>query len=190
MKALMNAHVDQERHVMFQQSAGNVRKKLVDLIGEVEEFMKEKADEVFVNIKRDYRVGLGGHDVQNDGDILPRTQRAVRKEIQRILDGAEEAFMIALDLQLEENDGRKDDSERGDMDIEGPCDGSDDNAHKEKLDLSPGTKVKPPGHVVSREGAHMVSNAASEREAVASGAYMDEDSYISSSPRVSKLESG
>ena len=131
MKALMHAHVNQERHVMFQKSAGNVRKKLVDLIGEVEEFMKEKADEVFVNIKRDYRVGLGGHDVQNDGDILPRTQRAVRKEIKRILDGAEEAFIIALNLEIEENDGGKDDSERGDMDVEGPCDGSDDNAHRE-----------------------------------------------------------
>lgn len=190
MKALMNAHVDQERHVMFQQSAGNVRKKLVGLIGEVEELMKEKADEVFVNVKRDYRVGLGGHDVQKDGNILPRTQRAVRNEIQRILDGAEEAFMIALNLELEEKDGRKDDSDRVDMDIEGSCDGSDDNAHKEELDLSPRTKVKSPGQIVSMEGAHMVNNAASGREAVAGGAYPDEDSYISSSPRASRLESG
>ena len=184
MKALMNAHVDQERHVMFQQSAINVMEKLVNLIGEVEEFMKEKADEVFVNIKRDYRVGLGGHDVRQDGDILPRTQRAVRKEIKRILDGAEEAFMNALDMKIEDDDTGKDDSERGNMDMEGPGGGRDDNAHKEGLDVSPRTKVTPPGQVVSRKGAHMVNGAASGREGAAGDAYMDNDSYISN------LESG
>lgn len=117
MKALMNTHVDQERHVMFRHSAENVRKKLVALIAEVEELMKDKADEVFVNIKRDYRVGLGGHDVRKDGDILPRTQRTLRKEIKRILDGAEEAFRNAIGLEIEKDDEEKNDSEKGDMDI-------------------------------------------------------------------------
>lgn len=104
MKALMNTHVAQERHVMFQQSAENVRNKLVDLVRQVEELMMDKADEVFVSIERDYRVGLGGHDVQGDGEMLPRNQRAVRKEIKRILDGAEEAFMNAVGLEREEDD--------------------------------------------------------------------------------------
>lgn len=189
MKALMNSHVDQERHVMFQVSADDVRKKLVALIAEVEELMKDKADEVFVNIKRDYRVGLGGYDVRKDGDILPRRQRTLHKEIKRILDGAEEAFMNALDVRIEEDDRGKDDSERGNMYIERPRGGSDDDAPKEELDLSPRTNVTPRGQVVSREGAHMVC-AASGREAVARDAYMGEDSNLSSSPRVSKLESG
>lgn len=186
----MNAHVEQERHVMFQQSAINVTEKLINLIGEVEELMKEKADEIFVNIKRDYRVGLGGHDMRQDGNILPRTQRAVRKEIQRIIEGAEEAFRNALDLKIVEDDGGKDDSERGNMDMEGPGGGRDDNAHKEGLDVSPRTKVTPLEQAVSRMVAHVVNNAASGREGAAADAYMDEDSCISTSPRASNLESG
>ena len=189
MKALMNSHVNQERHVMFQHSAENVRKKLVALIAEVEELMKDKADEVFVNIKRDYRVGLGGYDVRQDGDILPRTQRTLRKEIKCILNGAEEAFMGALDVRVEEDDGGKDDSEGGNMDIERLHGGSEDNGPKEELDLSPRMNVTLRGQVVSREGAHMIS-AASGPEAAACNAYMDEDSYLSSSPRVSKMMSG
>ena len=136
MKVLMNTHVAQERHVMFQQSAENVRNKLVDLVREVEELMKDKADEVFVSIKRDYRVGLGGHDVQRDGEILPRTQRAVRKEIKRILNGAEEAFMNAVGLEMEDGGG-KEDSDRGDMDVEEPCGGIDCNALREESNLPP-----------------------------------------------------
>ncbi len=128
----MNDHVAQERHVMFQQSAENVREQLVDLVGKVEELMKDKADEVFVNIKRDYRVGLGGNDVQTDSEILPRTQRAVRKEIKRILDRVEEAFMNAEGLKVEEDDEGKEDSEREDMDLEGSCSGSDDKVKKEE----------------------------------------------------------
>ena len=190
MKALMNAHVEQERHVMFQQSAKNVTEKLVGLIGEVEELMKEKADEVFVNIKRDYRVGLGGHDMRQNGGILPRTQRAVRKEIKRILDGAEDVFMKALDLKIVEDDKGKDDSERGNMDMEGPSGGRDDNAHKEDLDVLPRTKMTPLEQAVSRMVAHVVNNAASGREVAAADAYMDEDSCISTSPRASNLESG
>ena len=189
MKILMNDHVAQERHVMFQQSAENVREQLVDMVGEVEELMKDKADEVFVSIKRDYRVCLGGHDVQKDGEILPRMQRAVRKEVKRILDGAEEAFMIALGLKVEEDDGEKEDLERWDMDVEGSCGGNDDKAEKEASNLPLKTDVTPPGQVVDSEGAHMLDTAASGREALAGGAYIDEDSDIPSTPGTSGLES-
>ena len=177
MKALMNTHVNQERHVMFQHSAESVKKKLVALIEEVEELMKDKADEVFVNIKRDYRVGLGGYDVRKYGDILPRTQHTLRKEIQCILDGAEAALMNTLDVKIEEDDVGKAGSEEGNVGIERPHGGSDDNAPKEELDLSPRTTVTPRGQIVSRGGAHMVSAASGQ------------DSNLSSSPRVSKLES-
>ena len=189
MKTLMNNHVAQERHVMFQQSAENVRKKLVDLISDVEELMKDKADQVFANIERDYRVGLGGHDVQRDGELLPRTQRVGRKEIKRILGGVEEAFMNAVGLKIEEDDGGKEDSDIGDMDVEGPCGESDDKALKEEPNLPLKTNVTPPGQVVDKEGAQMLNTAASGREAVAGGAYVDEDHDMPSSPSVSGLES-
>lgn len=178
MKALMHNHVAQERHVMFQQSAENVREKLIDLVREVEELMKDKADEVFVSIKRDYRVGLGGHDVQRDGEILPRTQRVARKDIKRILDGAEEAIMNAVGLKMEDDEG-KEVSDRGDTDIERPCGGSDDKVLKEESNLPLETNVTPPEQVVGKEGAQIFKSAHVE----------DEDSDIPSSPKGLDLES-
>ena len=189
MKALMNTHVAQERHVMFQQSAENVRNKLLDLVRETEELMKDKADEAFISIKRDYRIGLGGHDVQRDGELLPRTQRAVRKEIKRILDGAEEAFMNAVGLEREEDDGGKEDTDRGDMDVEGPCGGGDDKALKEESKPSRKTNATPPGQVADKEGAQLLDSAASARKAVAGGSYVEEDLDMPSSPRGFEWES-
>ena len=185
----MNTHVAQERHVMFQQSAENVRNKLVDLVREVEELMKDKADEVFINIKRDYRVALGGHDVQRDGEMLPRTQRAVRKEIKHILDGAEEAFMIAVGLERKEDDRGKEDSDRGAMDVEGPCDGSDDKALKEESNLSPKMNTTPPKQVADKESAQILDTTASAREAIAGSASVKENFDMPSSTRGLKLES-
>ena len=184
----MNTHVAQERHVMFQESAENVRNKLVDLVREVEELMKNKADEVFINIKRDYRVALGGHDVQRDGEMLPRTQRIVRKEIKHILDGVEEAFMIAVGIETKEDDRGKEDPDGGDMDVEGLCDGSDDEALKEESNLSPKTNTTLPGQVADIEGAQTLDTAASAREAVAGGASTKESSDMPSSTRGLKLE--
>ena len=185
----MNTHLAQERHVMFQQSAENVRNKLLDLVREVEELMKDKADEVFISIKRDYRVALGGHDVQRDGEMFPRTQRAVRKEIKHILDGVEEAFMIALGLERKEDDRGKKDPDRGDMDVEGSCDGSDDKALREESNFSPKTNTMPPGQFADKEGAQTLDTAASAREAVTSGAFVKEKFDMSSSTKGLKLES-
>ena len=184
----MNTHVAQERHIMFQRCAENVRNKLVELVREVEELMKDKADEVFISIKRDYRVALGGHGVQGDGEMLPRTQRVVRKEIKHILDGVEEAFMIAVGLERKEDDIGKEDPHRGDMDVEGSSNGSDDEALKEESNLSPKTNATMPGQVADTEGAQTLDTAASAREALAGGAYIKEDYDMPSSTRGLKLE--
>ena len=104
MKAAMNSHVAQERHVMFQQSADNVKERLASLVKEVADLMDDKADEVYLSIKRDYRAVLEGGDVQQDGEILPRDQRLARKEVKRILDMVEKIFMKVVGLEVEEDD--------------------------------------------------------------------------------------
>ena len=105
----MNSHVAQERHTMFQESADNVRRMLIDMVKDVGAMMDDKADEVFVHMKRDYRAVLGGGEVQQDGEILPKTQRLARKEIMCILDGVEKKYMKVAGLEVEEEEKDQDD---------------------------------------------------------------------------------
>ena len=101
MKAAMNAHVDQERHVMFQESGDEVRKRLQNLVRRVEESMSNRVDEVFLAMRRDYRSVLGGgEDVQNQ--VLPKAQRLMRKEVMRTIEGVESIFMKVMDGETDE----------------------------------------------------------------------------------------
>ena len=142
----MNSHVLQERQVMFQESADNVRRMLDSMVKEVGAMMDEKADEVFVHIERDYRAVLGGGDVQQDGKILPKTQRLVRKEVMRIIDGVEKVFMRVAGLMVEENEDDQDgeegesvgDSEGGDVNEEGA--GGNNDYAAVKREASPSSK--------------------------------------------------
>ena len=142
----MNSHVLQERQKMFQESADNVRRMLDSMVKEVGAIIDEKADEVFVQIKRDYRAVLGGGDVQQDGEILPKTQRLVRKEVMRIIDGVEKVFMRVAGLMVEENEDDQDgeggesvsDSEGGDGNEEGA--GGNNNYAAVKREASPSSQ--------------------------------------------------
>ena len=101
MKAAMNAHVDQERHVMFQESADEVQKRLQMLVRSVEETMSNRVDEVFLAMRRDYRSVLGvGEDVQ--GQVLPKVQRLMRKEVMGIIEGVENIFTKVMDGEVDE----------------------------------------------------------------------------------------
>lgn len=75
------------------------------------------------------------------------------------------------------------------MDFEGPCGGSDDQALREESNLSRKTNATLPGQVADKEGAQMLDTAASAREAVACGAYVEEDFDMPSSTKGLKLES-
>lgn len=90
----MHAHVDQERHVMFQQSADEAQRRLMEMIEEVIMTMSDRMDEVFVAMRRDYRSVLGGGDTQ--GEMLPKSQRLLRKQVIATLDGVEKLFKTAL----------------------------------------------------------------------------------------------
>lgn len=90
----MNAHVDQERHVMFQQSADEADRRLIEMVRDARETMSDRMDEVFVAMRRDYRSVLGGGDSQ--GEVLPKPQRLLRKEVMTTLDEVEKLFKVAL----------------------------------------------------------------------------------------------
>ena len=106
MKNALNGHVDRERHTMFQASADNVRHRLDGMIETVQEAMSMKTDEVFTQVKRDYRSVLGGGDPSQAGQVLPREQRLVRKEVMKIIRGVEDSF-TKISEDKRENEGAK-----------------------------------------------------------------------------------
>lgn len=108
MKAAMNSHVAYERHTMFQESADNVSNRLKSMIQNVEVLMSDKTDEVFTLMKRDYRSIIGGGDVPQDGQILPRDQRLLRKDIMKVIKGVEKAFMRVAGLSVDDEEDEED----------------------------------------------------------------------------------
>ena len=120
MKAAMNSHVAQERHTMFQSSADNVRSRLSVMLKELDVSMNDKADEVYIAMRRDYNSVLGGGEVPQSGEILPKTQRLVRKEMMRIIGGVERLFQKIAGLEVKDEDDEdekvapiNDDEDRG-----------------------------------------------------------------------------
>ncbi|KAL9124079.1 MAG: hypothetical protein Q9217_006557 [Psora testacea] len=116
MKAVMNSHVAHKRHAIFQDSVNHVKKLLNDLLQDVETMMADKTDEVFVQMKRDYRSVLGGGEVSQCGEVLPRVQRQVRKEVMQIVEGVEKMMSRVVGIEVEEAP----DEDKGD---EEPADG-------------------------------------------------------------------
>ena len=124
MKAALNSHVEQQRHVMFQRSADEVRNLLQRMVKDVQKTMDEKADEVFVAVRRDYRSVLGGNDLPQ-GELLPKAQRLMRKEIMSKIDRVENTFKRVAGLKVEddeEDEGNSDAAEDVDPPGPGPTD--------------------------------------------------------------------
>ena len=113
MKGRMNSHVAHHRLTMFQESADEVRRQLQLLVSEAEEMLSEKIDEVFFQVKRDYRAVLGGGDQPKEGEILPKLQRQARKETMRSIESAEKMMrrVVGLEVDAEEDEAA---SEEGD----------------------------------------------------------------------------
>lgn len=99
---IMNTHVDHERRVMFGESAEAAQKRLEALVRQVEAMMSERVMEVFVAMRRDYRSVLGGAE-ETQGELLPKAQRLMRKEVIRILADIERMFTDVLDGKMGEN---------------------------------------------------------------------------------------
>lgn len=98
----MNAHVDHQRRIMFVESAEAAQKRLEALVKQVEAMMSERVMEVFVAMRRDYRSVLGGAE-ESQGELLPKAERLMRKEVIRILEDIERMFTDVLDGKVGEN---------------------------------------------------------------------------------------
>lgn len=98
----MHAHVDYQRGVMFAESAEAAQKRLEALVKQVEAMMSERVMQVFVAMRRDYRSVLGGAE-ETQGELLPKAERLMRKELIRILGDIERIFTDVLDGKVEEN---------------------------------------------------------------------------------------
>ena len=108
MKAHMNGHVEEERHTMFEQSTEEVKERLTALVRSVEEAMLNKADEVFMQIRRDYLAVLGGTEAPT-GEFMPKWQRTMRQEVMEVIGGCEKAFKKVVGIEDEEDHEDHDD---------------------------------------------------------------------------------
>ncbi|MCJ1312890.1 hypothetical protein MMC25_006566 [Agyrium rufum] len=101
MKSAMNSHVATARSAMFQDSTAH----LDGLAEKVETIMADKADEVFIAVKRDYTQVLGEGKSYAEGEIMPRWERMMRKDALKIIEGAEGKFeRLVQDIEDEDED--------------------------------------------------------------------------------------
>jgi hypothetical protein len=69
------------------------------MLKEVKEDMLTKVDGIFMNIERDYTGVVIGQDKGKKTEVLPRDQRALRKAVIKVVDGAELIFKRAVGLE-------------------------------------------------------------------------------------------
>ena len=100
MKDAMASHVDQERHTMFRYATEAVKQRLTQMCRAVEEQMSNKADEVFLQMRRDYMTTIGGAQL-SQGDLMSKAERTMRKDVLSILDGADDQFKAVLKGEVE-----------------------------------------------------------------------------------------
>lgn len=87
MKEHMLRYVDAYRHRMFHDATLTVQRHLDLMCKALEDLMEEKADEIFIAMKRDYQRALGG-GLQTHFDqaaVLPKSERVLRAEVMELL---------------------------------------------------------------------------------------------------------
>lgn len=104
MKGHMNSHILTQRLSMFQQSADRVQDQLNDLIADVGDDLNDKIDEIFLQMRRDYSSVLGGGNIPQDGQMLPKSQRLARKEILRLIEQGEKRLKAAAGFENQDDD--------------------------------------------------------------------------------------
>ncbi|KAI9745714.1 MAG: hypothetical protein M1818_001250 [Claussenomyces sp. TS43310] len=88
MKQYLNNHIDSAKQTMFHDSTLEVKRRLTQMCRSVEEAMSNKADEVFLMMRRDYVMAITGSNLPL-GQQLPKWQRAVMAEVSQIIDEME-----------------------------------------------------------------------------------------------------
>jgi hypothetical protein len=80
MKQHMAQHIDEHRKVMFRESTNEVKRHLNEMCSRIEEEMSNKADEVFILMRRDYMTVIMGAQVL-EGDHPSKAEDLARSEI-------------------------------------------------------------------------------------------------------------
>ncbi|KAF2817072.1 uncharacterized protein BDZ99DRAFT_373364 [Mytilinidion resinicola] len=101
MKGIMAVHVEQEKNSMFRDATDTVKERLSKMVETVDESMRERGDAIFENMRRDYMVILGGAHIR-PGQVMPRAERMLRKNVLEILLSADDRFKSVLDGEIDE----------------------------------------------------------------------------------------
>ena len=135
MKGHMNEQVEAERHTMFEQSTEVVKERLTTMARLVEEVMLNKADEVFMQIRRDCLAVLGGAE-DPQGEFMPKWERTMRQEVMEVISGCEKIFkkIVGIEDEEEEQEDHGEDVPEDDVKNQG-----DDGGTKVDQDV----KIKP-----------------------------------------------
>lgn len=86
MKGFMANHVETTRDSMFAESCNDVKKLLLKMCKEVEAHMAAKADEVFLNMQRDYIQVITGATLP-EGQMMQKWERQMRSDVAKLLEG-------------------------------------------------------------------------------------------------------
>ena len=98
MKRSMHEHVLSQEYSMFDNACNKVRDELRRMVRAVDETMATAGDEVFVAMSRDSRAVLGGEDISEGGEAMPKWQRDMRKRMMAVILKAETVFKKASGL--------------------------------------------------------------------------------------------
>ena len=140
MKAAMTSHVDRVRLTMFHESTSEVRNRLSQMIRQVEEDMSNKADEVFVAMRRDYRAVLGG-DSRSQGEMMPKWQRMMQRDVKLVMDGAEKIFEEVAGVEVE----------GGNDETEGIEQGKEMESEDDEVQIQPDSGSNSNGEIIEEE---------------------------------------
>jgi len=190
MKAHMNSHVAHERHTMFQQSADNVQTRLEEMVKHVKDLMDDKTDEVFTQMRRDYRSIIGGGDIPQEGEMLPKDQRLVRREVMKVIEGVEKSFMKVAGMSADDEDENKenDDFARH-RDAEKEEEQASSVEEEEARNDSFKREMTPPDQLVDGEGPEGSPTSKVERAKSADDPMSDShESDDSSEPKMLRAE--
>ncbi|KAI1623100.1 hypothetical protein EDD37DRAFT_565877 [Exophiala viscosa] len=101
MKVNMDHYVSVEKDSMFDDAVNHIRGLLKKMLSGVKDDLLTKLDAIYIAIKRDYTGVVIGQEQGKTAELLPREQRAMRKSILEVVDGAEMVFKRALGLEAE-----------------------------------------------------------------------------------------
>lgn len=92
MKEQMLNHVQRERYRMFHDATKTVENHLAQMCKALQESMEAKADEIFVQMNRDYMHALAGKEFHGPLIVQGRGEGRLKKEVQELLRDVDKQF--------------------------------------------------------------------------------------------------